>query len=266
MKIRHFLLYILVTVSLLNSCAPTVEPPADFGYNYIPIDTGRYYIYDVDSIRINLTATPYQNDTFHYQVKEFYPYTFIDGLGDTVVNCTRYYRTDTTQPWAITSGTNVWWLKRTHTRLEKTEENLTFVKMTYPIDGDYIWNGNAYNVLSDQNYHFGPMDINFRDDVNNGLFDINFNDGPILFDSTITITHGDPSDTNQVSYMMGMETYRRNVGLVHKKDYVIAHILNNNADWVPWPYGTLQWFEVPKLKRIKDGWIIEYKLIEYGFE
>ncbi len=266
MKIRHFLIYILAVTGFLTSCDPTILPPSDFGYNYIPIDTGRYYIYDVDSIRINLGATPDQNDTFHYQIKEFYPSTFIDGMGDTVVNVTRYYRTDTTQPWAITSGTNVWWLKRTTTRLEKTEENLTFVKMTYPIDVNYSWDGNAYNVLGAQNYHYGSMDVNFYGDINNGLFDVNFNDGPLLFDSTITITQTEPSDTNAIAYRLSTETYSRNIGMVHKKKYIIPDLVTDISQWTPWPYGTLQWFQIPKLKRIYDGYIVEYKLMEYGFE
>jgi hypothetical protein len=251
MKIRHFLLYILVTVSLLNSCAPTVEPPADFGYNYIPIDTGRYYIYDVDSIRINLTATPYQNDTFHYQVKEFYPYTFIDGLGETATCCTRYYRTDTTQPWAITSGTNVWWLKRTTTRLEKTEENLTYVKMTYPIDVNYTWDGNAYNVWGTQLYEYGPMDIPF-------------NNGFALFDNTITVIQ--EHDTSMIDYFYFTETYARNIGMIHKQEFDITTLITDTNQLVPWPYVGRDWYMVPRTKRIRDGSVVVYKLIEYGFE
>lgn len=252
-------MYLLAITGLLTSCAPTVEPPGDFGYNYIPIDTGRYYIYDVDSIIINYDATPHQNDTFHYQVKEFYPSTFIDGMGDTVVNVTRYYRTDTTQPWAITSGTNVWWLKRTTTRLEKTEENLTFVKMTYPIDVNYTWDGNAYNILGAQDYYYRPMDVSFNNGIN-------------TYDSTITVVQQD--DTSQINFYRNTETYARNIGMVHKKIIQVPSAIINDCNnpgavatsgwqYIPCPSF---WYQIFILNRIRKGYIVEYKLKEYGFE
>lgn len=260
MKVRYFLLYLLISASLLTGCAPNIEPPLEFGYNFIPIDTGRYYIYDVDSMYFDCTAVPQANDTFHYQIKEFYPYTFVDGMGDTVVCCTRYYRTDTTQPWAITGGTNVWWIKRTTSRFEKREENLTYVKMTYPIDEDYSWDGNAYNPLGQQEYYYGSRDLAF----NNGI---------LSFDSTITVYQ--MVDTITVlKYNYCTETYARNIGMIHKLKILVPQAIvydQNDAivpadaceQNIPAPY---DWYQFYILDRIHHGTIVEYKLREYGFE
>lgn len=265
MRIKYLLFYLLIATGLLStqSCNPTLLPPVEFGYNYIPIDTGRYYIYDVDSIRINLNATPDQFDTFYYQMKEFYPYTFLDANNDTVTCCTRFYRNADSLPWTPL-GSNVWWIRRTTTRFEKTEENLTYVKMTYPIDVNYTWDGNAYNVLGAQDYSYGPMDLNFYGDVNSGPLDVNFHDGPLLYDSTITVFQ--QSDTTMINYYYFTETYARNIGMVHKTKFDVETLITDTNQWVPWPYIGLDWYQVPKLKRIKDGSIVTYKLIEHGFE
>src|SRR5688572_28805647 len=139
MKLRYFIPLLAIVSGLVTSCNPTIEPPADMGYNFIPIDTGRYYIYQVDSIRIQCQTPIF--DTAHYEIKEFYPYTFLDGSNETAVACIRYYREDSTQAWTLIGDSvltpNVWWLKRTTTRLEKSEENLKIVKMTYPIVEGY---------------------------------------------------------------------------------------------------------------------------------
>ena len=247
MQFRLPVISSLVITGFIASCQPKLDPPVDTGYNYYPTDTGRYYIYNVDSIWIDC---PLANDTFFYQVKETYPSTFTDGMGDQAVNVTRYYRTDTAQSWLLATP-DVWWLKRTTTRLEKAEENLRFVKMTYPIDVNYIWNGNAYNSLGAQDYFYGPEDIPF----NNGFTN---------FDSTITVYQ--KLDTNLIEYIYYTETYARGIGMVHKRKYQVDHLRIDTTTCSPWPYPGTNWPVVPALKRIKTGSIVTYKLVEYGFE
>jgi|688.fasta_scaffold125635_2 hypothetical protein len=258
MRYRFPLVGLIISIGIITSCGPVVEPPVDMGYRYIPIDTGRYYIYDVDSVYIDCVANI--NDTVHYQLKETYPSLFIDGMGDTVINITRYYRTDHSQPWSeIVAPPDVWWLKRTTTRLEKTEENLTFVKMTYPIDVNYEWDGNAYNVLGQQFYHYGDQDISF----NNGFAN---------FDSTITVYHQEDT-SSLIQYYLFTETYARNIGMIYKMKINIPNAIYNdssnpgnvNSCWQDIPFG-LYWFNVYILQRIKLGSLVTYKLIEYGFE
>jgi hypothetical protein len=253
MRIKHVPFYLLAVIGcvVFTGCDNKVLPPADFGYNFIPIDTGRYYIYEVDSIRINLNATPDQHDTFHYQMKEFYPYRFLDANNDTVICCTRFYRQADSLAWTPL-GSNVWWFRRTTTRFEKTEENLTYVKMTYPIDLAYSWDGNAYNILDPQDYFYGPLDVSF-------------NDGTNLFNNTITVVQQFDT-TNLIKYNYASETYARDIGMVNKTRYIIPQLVTDTSQWVPWPYPGKDWYQIPKLKRIKDGSIVIYKLIDHGFE
>lgn len=256
MKIRYLILCIVIALGLAISCN-TIEPPVDMGYNYIPIDTGRYYIYDVDSIYIECAVG--LNDTTNYQIKETYPSTFLDANGVIALNVTRYYRSDSTQAWALMTP-DVWWLQRTTTRLEKSEENLRIVKMTYPIDENYTWNGNAYNILPAQDYTYGQNDISF-------------NNGFEIFDSTITVYQKEDTG-NLIQYYLFTETYARNVGMVHKQKFNIQEaIIYDSNDAAP-PLGScwelipppMFWYQIPILQRIKKGSIVIYKLIDHGFE
>lgn len=247
MKLRIAFISFLSIITLLSSCDPTIEPAIDMGYDYIPNDTDRYYIYQVDSIYIDLTATPDIYDTTHYQIKETHPYTFLDGMGDTVLNITRFYRADSTQPWIEDTmmTPDVWWMKRTTTRLERTEENLTFVKMTYPIDVDYIWNGNAYNSLGAQDYFYGhayePYDSMTA-----------------YFPNTITVVQKEDTG-NMIQYYYNDEVYALDVGMVSKTEFNIPSLITSSTE-LP------NWFLYPKLKRIKNGSMVTTKLIEYGYE
>jgi hypothetical protein len=246
MNLRIAFISFLFITGLLSSCAPTVEAPVDMGYDFIPNDTDRYYIYNVDSIYIDLFATPDIYDTTHYQIKETHPYTFIDGMGDTVLNITRFYRADSTQPWTPYGMTpDVWWMKRTNTRLERTEENLTFVKMTYPIDVNYTWNGNAYNVLGAQDYFYGPIDVPY-DSLT------------AFFPKTITVVQKFDT-TNMIQYYYDDEVYARGVGMISKTEFNIPTLITDTST-LP------NWFAYPHLKRIKHGSMVTTKLIEYGYE
>ncbi len=246
MRCKPLLFISLIVTALLSSCEPTIEPPVDMGYNYAPMDTDRYYIYNVDSIYIDLTGSIDIYDTTHYQIKEMHPYTFLDAMNDTVLNVTRFYRADTTQPWSpYTSTPDVWWMKRTTTRLERTQENLTFVRMTYPIDINYRWDGNAYNVLDEQEYFYGHVGEPYDSMT-------------AYFPNTVTVVH-DFDTSNMIQYYYSEEVYADNVGMISKTKFIIPTLITSFVIDPAWP-------TKPKLKRIYTGSMVTIKLVEYGYE
>jgi len=257
MKLRYLFAFLLLAMIAGTSCGPTIEPPVDMGYNFIPIDTGRYYIYRVDSIRISCIDNVF--DTVHYEMKETYPYTFLDGSNEIAVACIRYYRPDSTYSWSLLGDSvwtpNVWWIKRTTTRLEKSEENLKIVKMTYPIQTDYEWDGNAYNSNPAKTYYYGTPDVSF-------------NNGFQTFGNTVTVYH-EVDTSNLIQYTYETETYARDIGMVHKRWYSFTAITTSAPSGFVFcdaMLGGQQWYTVPILQRVKNGHLVNYTLIEYGFE
>lgn len=245
MKIKGYIAAFFSLSMLFYSCAPVVEPPIDMGYNFFPLDTGRYYIYNVDSIYIYCDLSV--NDTSHYQVKEYYESVVLDANNDPVIRIERYYRADSTQSWTLMTP-DIWFVDSTITRLEKIEENIRLVKMNFPVSEGLTWNGNAYNVLGPQDYTYLQVDVPFT----NGIFS---------FDSTVTVEQF--NDTNMIEHYYFSETFARNVGMVAKKEIGIEQLKNTD---IQCPATAIPWYTVPSMQRIRKGYLVTYKLIDYGFE
>jgi len=231
------------------SCTET-EPPADIGYSYFPAETGRYYVYQVDSVFVDCEFGV--RDTFSYQVKEYYDTVFTDGTGENAIRLEVYRRQDASDNWTIT---DVWSLKKSGTRVEKTEENNRYVKMAFPVEEGAEWDGNAFNYITDWG------DLYMYDAV-----DVPFSTGSYLFDSTVTVTQKYDSTLIYKEYFA--ETFARNVGMVHKVKISVNGIVDlpepsNDCDEL---LNGQIWTNIPIMNRIANGYVVYYRLIDYGFE
>lgn len=250
MKTKAYCSVLIILSFIAVGCSTETEPPVDMGYSYIPLDTGRYYIYDVDSIYKECSTSINLLDTVHYQIKEYYHSIVLDASNNPVLRIERYYRADSTQSWN-TMTPDVWFIDTTITRFEKVEENIKFVKMIFPITEGTTWDGNAYNVFAQQDYFYGAPQSSF-------------NNGVSIFDNTVTVYQ--QLDTNMIEYYYFTETYAKDVGMIYKTKYNVENLQTSTGNCPPWPYWPLDWYQVPKLWRIKKGSLVTYKLIDYGFE
>lgn len=224
-------LIFISAIALWASCSK--DSPVyilDEGYNYFPFEVGKYVIYDVDSIVHNdFTQTV---DTFKYQVKEYYESMFLDNSGRNTMRIERYKRdfndtiTYASIPWSLS---DVWEANLTKTTAEKVEENIRYVKLGFPIGGVKSWNGNAYNVLGEQNYIY--KDINTPRTIGN-----------MAFDSTLFVKQD--SSENLIAKKIYNEIFAKNVGMVYKE------IIDVQSDNIV--------AGVPIMNRITSG--VEYKM------
>lgn len=232
-----------VSISLFFfSCTNQVEN-VDLGLDYFPIDTGRYYIYQCDSIIFDCEAGV--NDTSSFQLKEYYESYITDASNNSATRIERWYRKDSTRTWSII---DVWSTNITNTRAEKVEENYRIVKMVFPVIEDYTWNGNQYNSLPAEDFEYTKPEVSYS----NGI--LNFN-------HTVTVNH--KLDTNNlIQYRWDAETFAKNIGMVDKLHYDLRLITTGVCSaTITQPFNL-----VPKLKRIRDGRIIRQRLIEHGYE
>ena len=118
------------------SCSKIGDFSLDYKYEYFPLSTGHTVIYDVDSINVDDFTNPPTIDTFHFQVREVIGDTFIDLEGDLAYEIFRYKRFDTSATWGTP---RLWWVKRKVTNLQKIEENLRYIKLTFPPGFDHVW-------------------------------------------------------------------------------------------------------------------------------
>jgi hypothetical protein len=191
------LLFLFIVVLLLASCDQETEGPVYMGYEYFPDQIGHWVIYDVDS-------TFYDDFTglvhhYQYQVKELNHSTFIDGTGRAVLLIERYIRDDAQDTWRMK---NIWQARRLAQRAERNEENVTFIKLAFPLRKNHQWDGNAFNYYPSQQYRY----VNVHE-----AFSVN----DLSFDSTATVLQKELYTL--ISEDLQQEVYAKNVGLLFKR-------------------------------------------------
>ncbi len=188
-----------------NDFKPT--PVQGLYYNYVPSEVGHTAIYNVNLItKDEFTGN---QDTSNYQLKELIESEFIDLSGRKTQRLERYTRGDSTQPWVIS---DVWTSNLLSDRYEKKEENITYVKLRFPLVDGNVWNGNLYNNLDAQDYSITGLNYS---SLLNGM----------NFDSTLTVLQSDYEDLLEKSF--AIEKYATGAGLIYKESIFIKKDFNN---------------------------------------
>ncbi|TVQ14186.1 MAG: hypothetical protein EA361_08320 [Bacteroidetes bacterium] len=227
-----FLMFILMMGLLMTSCETSEGEPVYIGYEYFGQTEGKWLVYEVDST----VYDDFLGEVFHYQyqVKEVNA-GFLDTLtGNDKMRLERFFRNNDQDPWQIK---NVWTSQLTKDKALRTEENITYVKLSFPLwinpeiaGRGNQWDGNVYNVKPSQDYIIKylhePMQL-----------------GTLVFDSTLRVLQKDFKTL--IGEELQYEIYSTHIGMIRKK-YID---LSTDID------GT-----------IVRGVDYSYDLIDYGFE
>jgi len=199
----HYSIFLSI-VLLLFTCVSCKKDSHDtssnivLGYDYYPLIKGKYIIYDVDSVLIDVAVGKY--DTVHCQLKELLVDTiFSKDSSETSYKIERFVRLDSTKAWEIR---NVWQVKQTKTCLIRTEENIPLVKQVYPMIVNQTWNVNRYDTLPEKVDTLQSLDN--RETVNGKIFE-----------KTAQTVFTKLSSLYQKQYET--EKYVRGIGLVYKQ-------------------------------------------------
>lgn len=205
MKKSALLLLGLLSVIIFNACNDdaTESEPSGLIYSYFPVNVGHEVIYDV----IHITKDEFTGiqDTAIYQLKEVIESHFSDAAGRETQRLERYTRNTPADPWLIK---DVWTSNLTPERVEKKEENITYVKLVFPINSSVEWNGNALNEKDLQMYEYTNLHQAIQV-------------GGISFDSTLTVLEADEVLYDSTLYQM--ETYAPGVGLIYRENNYVKY-------------------------------------------
>jgi hypothetical protein len=203
----------------INACkkeTETVNLTADA--NYFPDDSGTYVIYKVDSILYNdffYNSDPSQYlRSSSYFLKEKITEQFTDNRGRKSRKIERFISDDTTLH-PFDDVTNVWYFVKTERSVEKVEDNIRYVKLTFPVSTTNEWKGNKYFL---NEIPFLPLkNSNVKFDWNYAITekDVAYTNTYLVFDSTLTVLQ--IADSSKVNKLFSEERYARNVGLVDKE-------------------------------------------------
>ena len=215
---KKILLACLLAAVLFSACKKQTEEYTTAALSdYMPLETGKYIIYQLDSFRyVPQTLRPL---TISYQVKMEVDALITDNLGRPAYRIYRYIRSTSAEPWTVD---NTFMAVNTESAMEFVENNLRFVKLKLPITQDYTWKGNTFiNTTAD------TAAFNFRY-LDSWDYTYDSLDAPLSLDginleNTIKVGQrdevigntNDPASYTEINY--GVEYYAKGIGMVYKR-------------------------------------------------
>lgn len=251
MKQHLFKLLILFgLLSIGTSCSEETvmeDYVLDRGYKYIPLEVGKYKIYQVDSTKFKIetsTVNVTKSTTF---VKEEIVKTTIDNAGDTIHILERFTRNAPSESWKIA---DVWSIKKTINRLERTEENVKLITMVFPLKQGDSFDATQYidrNVaLTIEGETITPFSFSWNSEVKS------IGQQATIHNQNYTVAKVQlVDDESSIGRRYADRTYAEGVGLVHRVDSLLT-TQTFYPDGTPWS------------ERAEKGYILEQTLLEHN--
>ena len=196
--------FLLLACDNINSNLP---PPQDGGKFFYP-NVGQSVVYDVEDTQYELTG---KFTVKTYQLKESIASTFKDLDGKEALRIERYRRENDSQKWMIDS---IFTAKKEIDKALKTENNITYVKIYFPIKEGLKWDGNAYNSFGSDIYELKKANQTFQ---TNGQ----------KFDNTFSVIQ--QNDSTLVDLKRRIEVYAENIGMVYQEKTNILYCNSNDC-------------------------------------
>ena len=197
----------------LLGCNEALEPdPSALGYEYFPLTTSDYRIYDVTTKDYKIDGTI---NSASYQLKEL-----IGAMSNTngieSFRVERYIRSSEEEEWAIDS---VWSARINTHQAIMVENNKPIIKLSFPIAEDRSWDGNAMNSNAFDQYR-----------MDNIGFQLALND--IVYEKSLRLVKEELIDPCKITEdIIRVEMYASGIGMVYKQD-VYRNYLSQPCDTI----------------------------------
>ncbi len=218
--LRPFILIGIALLFFVSCVKDKVEAPAiDHTTEYFPLNLGQYIVYAIDSIVFDDAPGGNTKDSVSFQIKEEVTSYQIDLTGDTLYYIHRFRRNNPEEEWNLM---DLWTASRSSTEALRTEENLKFRKMAFPLHEGKKWTGTSYIPTSTTILVGTEMLQAFQDwdseviafDVADQVGSFSFNAGEVMH---IRQTDTDDGSTKRFVF----EKYARNIGLISRTDTIL---------------------------------------------
>lgn len=145
----RFSVLLLFALSLLASCSESdiVSDTDRLGLNYFPLEVGNYRIYDVLETKYTVLGVT----TANYELKESVADSNYNAGNNLQYIIHRSTRTSDTENWHLDS---IWTSQISTSVAVLNENNVPFVKLSFPIENKLEWDGNRLNTLDTENYRY----------------------------------------------------------------------------------------------------------------
>lgn len=226
----------LLGVVLFTSCKKEEPMASPSGWEYGAAPLGSCKIFAIEEIKFKYTELKYQVindsivvytdgvDTLHYFIMDSTVEKFTDLGGDSTFKIHRYI-SDSLGKWERTPD-SVWTEKYHRNQFLRTENNITFAKLSFPLTLNTEWDLNAHNSL--------PKDLIKYTELR-GTFEINDS----IYTSVLEVEHenidDDPNDLLPQDLIdTRFEYYVPRIGLIFKESRQYTNGQTNGEFWHNW--------------------------------
>ena len=253
---RPHALFISFVMMAVAGCVPDriEDPVIDRSIEYFPLEVGKYIDYQVDSIVFDDVPGGNIMDTVSFQIREEIT-GFEIFAGDTIFYIHRFRRNNGAAAWQLK---DVWTAERDHTEASRTEENLKFRKLLFPLRKGKRWIGTSYihpsttvligteNVQAFQDWEAEVLEYNVSGHAGNFVF----NPGDLMH-----VRQTDTDDGNTKRFVF--EKYARGIGLVERTDTILDSRCIILGDFTPC-------LGKPWLEHASKGYILAQVMIDHN--
>lgn len=213
-----------------SACKKTADDyQTQMGKEYFPLAVGKFIEYEMDS-----TIFDPDGDSLVYSTKTLAKEVVVDTLHDNndsvLYKIERYERTADSLPWRVTK---VFTQSILANQAIRTEDNLRFVKLAFPLTKGTRWNGNsAFNeelivtvagesleMFKDWSYRV--LAVNEPQGV-----------GSFQFDETATVQEA--ASENLIELRRSKSVYAKSIGLVYRELWILDTQCIDDCAGLPW--------------------------------
>lgn len=221
----------------------------DYGYEFYPLAIGHTWTYEADSVIYDPVPGGTLIDTVHFFIRETITDTLRDNAGELNYRILYSEKRMEEAPW---TPVNVYTAQLQQTRALRSEQNLTFIKLVFPITVGDRWEGNAFvDPLTVIRVAEEPIAV-FKDWSGHRLLDrldVYSLEGTDYSDVIeVELTNAD----NGFELRKGKEFYAKNVGLIYQELMIL------NTQCSPAACGGDPW-----TSKAEEGFILRKKLISF---
>jgi len=245
---RFWILGLFAAFTLFSCGEGTVIAPSDPPEAYYPIEVGKYWVYQVDSIIYDDLGDKIC-PTSGYIREELKSVLSQDDLS-TVYVLEKSYRKLPTDTWQIT---DIWTLTQGRNFIQRSEENLRFVKMQTPLRVGNTWEGNQFDselilTVKDEaiaiykNWAYEVLEVGLAEEI-----------AGVSYEDLMVIQQAD--DENLIERRYSVEKYAKDVGLVFRE----MEIFDTQCDGNLSNCEGLTWLE-----KAERGYAVTQTLIEHN--
>lgn len=244
MKSLSLLTLMILGLVFFQSCGTEIDPYQNTSNDleYFPIEVGNTWIYSLDSIVFDNKGAIV--DSIHNTVREVIIKSYEDNEGETAFVVERSNKDG--DNWIVS---DIWSMSINNSQAIRTEDNIRFIKMSFPIEKNKSWDGNAYidtqnlivkiageSIKMYENWLYRYLEIGTSESI-----------GLNTYNDLVVIQQVDNENAIQKRY--SVEKYERNIGLVYKR----MMILNTQQTDI----------SIPWKDKAEEGFILEQTLISF---